>query len=506
MPIKENKNRRGAGIFLSYANTFVNMFCGIILSSYLIRILGDVEYGIYQTISSFANYLVLLEFGVGTVMTRNISLCRSRGEPTAIIERNVSTLWSITVVLSCVIGLVSVGFYMGIDSIYAKTMTGEQIVYAKTMFLIITIYLLASFFLQTLNGAVLAFEKYTFSSTVSLIRTLTRTAVLLLAIYAWRYAVVIALTDMALSIATTLYTYLYCRKKLNLRFTMKQFDRGIFHSSIGLCIAIFLQVIINQSNNNVDKFIIGFKMSPEAVSVYSVGMYIYSIFSSLTTIPISMYAPEVAKNVSSGLRGRGLTDSLINPCRLIALIGGTVLFGFAGIGRQFITILYGEQYLQAWYIAILIMVPMFINMSNGVIVNVLDVMNKRMVRSLILLGTTLANIIMTLFFVDAYGIVGAAAATAICTLFGQVLIMNIYYKWKIGINVLRLFKETYRGILGYQFMGMLAAIAIGYVVPSVGLSFVLGGIAFVIITLGGFLLMGANKEERHLLNNLLKRG
>ena len=63
------------GIALSYVNTFINMIISLFLSSFFVKQLGDLDYGVYQTVSSFANYLVLLEFGAGTIMTRNVSLC-----------------------------------------------------------------------------------------------------------------------------------------------------------------------------------------------------------------------------------------------------------------------------------------------------------------------------------------------------------------------------------------------------------------------------------------------
>ena len=70
-------NKRSVGIALSYVNSFLNLVTGLFLSSFLLRQTGAVDYGIYQTVSSFVNYLVLLEFGTGTVMIRNISVCRS---------------------------------------------------------------------------------------------------------------------------------------------------------------------------------------------------------------------------------------------------------------------------------------------------------------------------------------------------------------------------------------------------------------------------------------------
>ena len=79
--------KRGIGIALSYTNTFLNMITGLFLSSFLIAQLGDESYGVYQSVSSFVNYLVLLEFGTGTIMSRNLAACKARGEGQEEIEK-----------------------------------------------------------------------------------------------------------------------------------------------------------------------------------------------------------------------------------------------------------------------------------------------------------------------------------------------------------------------------------------------------------------------------------
>ena len=492
-------NKRGTGIALSYINTITNMICGIFLSAYILRVIGDTEYGVYQTISSFANYLVLLEFGTGTAMTRNLSVCRAKQSNEEEIDKNVGTIWLITVVLSAIILLVSIIFYISIDGIYSKSMTVEQILYAKRIFVFVTVYLLASFFVQTLNGVVLAHEQYTFSSGINLFRTITRTMLLVGLLLMWRRSIIIAIVDMFLTVVILVVTYLFCVKKLKIRIAITKFDKKVFLSTYSLCFAVFLQVIINQSNNNVDKFIIGIKMNPEAVTLYSVGMYIYSVFSSLTTIPISMYAPEVAKNVTRGLCGEELEDTLIKPSRLITLIGGTVLFGFIAVGKQFITIMYGRDYLISWWIAVLIMIPMFVNMSNGILINVLDVMNKRMSRSIILLVTTILNIVLTVFFLEWYGIVGAALATMIATFLGQIIIMNLYYYNEIKINVIRMFRLTYKGILIYQIAASVISYLIANLINNSYVSFFIGGIVYCLVFILGFWYWGANQEEKFLV-------
>ena len=65
---------RNIGLIISYIYFICNTILGILISSFIVRKIGKTDYGVYQTVSSFAAYLVLLEFGTGTVMARNIAL------------------------------------------------------------------------------------------------------------------------------------------------------------------------------------------------------------------------------------------------------------------------------------------------------------------------------------------------------------------------------------------------------------------------------------------------
>ena len=108
---------RSKGIVLSYVHLIVNMVCGLFLSSYLIKKLGDTEYGVYQTISSFANYLILLEFGTGTVMTQTISACRGKNYSKQKINEVASTIWCMTNILVVIIVAASVVMFFFIDNL-----------------------------------------------------------------------------------------------------------------------------------------------------------------------------------------------------------------------------------------------------------------------------------------------------------------------------------------------------------------------------------------------------
>lgn len=466
---------------------------------------GDTDYGVYQTVASFANYLVLLEFGTGTVMTKNIVTAKAKPNSQEEINKNYSTIMLINFILSTVILAVSIVFYFSIGPIYSNSLTANQIAYGKNIFIFITVYLLSSFFSQAMNGLALGFEDYCVIPVVSIARYVIKTGLLIVALIFYQHSILVAMVDAALGVVAGVFMLVYCHKKFHVKFKFCNFSRDILRSSLPLALAIFLQTIVNQANNNVDKFVIGIKLNPESVTLYSVALYIYSMFSSLTSIPISMYAPQIIRMVNEKASDEEMMKALVAPSRFIVVIGGLCLFGFIACGRPFISIVYGEEYMEAWLIAIIIMTPMLINMSNGILINVLDATNKRMFRSLVLTLTTAANIVLTIFWIDWLGMVGAALATAISVIVGQITLMNIYYSKSLKINVLKMYWLTFKGILIYHLIGAAAGFAAGYFIKNSYLSFLAGGGAYVIVFFAGYLLFGMNKDEKDKLKGLIHR-
>ncbi len=493
---------RNIGIILSYAYTLLNMVIGLFMSSFLLRQLGDVEYGLYQTVSSFATYLVLLEFGTGSVMSRNVVVARNKKDE-MLLKKNITTVWYMTVFLSLIIVVVSLVFYCNIGRIYSKTMNIDQVSYAQKIFVWIVGYLLCSFYVQTLNGLFLGLENYKFGQTISIFRLVLRTTVLVSIILFYKHAIVISITDFIVSLFVLIITYIYCKKKYKLTLKWNDFSFDIFKQSLPLCSALLIQSLVNQANNNVDKFIIGIQISLESVAVYSVAQYFYSIFSAITTIPISMYLPQIAKEIGENYNGKNITKTLVSPSRLICFLGGSILFGFFSCGKQFISIVYGESKVEAWLYSLIIMIPMLLNMITGPIINVLDVLNKRQSRSYALLFTTILNIIMTIFFINLWGIIGAVIATAIATILGQIIIMNIYYEKVLEIDIKLLYKKTMSKIIPFQLVAAAIAFCLGVSISNRIVSFAASGAVYVMISFGLIYQFGINSSEKQMIKSKL---
>ena len=267
---------------------------------------------------------------------------------------------------------------------------------------------------------------------------------------------------------------------------------------------MLLQGLVTTMNNTLDKFLIGIMMTPEDVTVYSIALTVYSMFSTIACLPMGIYMPAVAKDMREGARGMELTKKLLQPCRFNILITGLIVAGFAIAGRQFIVILYGEEFLTAWYCAMIVLVPMFLNTANDIVINVLDILNKRHVRSIILMGTTALNLLLTIVGIQYMGMVGASLATGLATLL-QVIILNIYYQKKINIDVLYLFRKGFAGIIPSIFAALAVTLPLYFLIKNTYLSFFACGIVFLLVFGILYVLWGANPLEKQALRGVVNK-
>lgn len=499
------KSQRKTGMLLSYSSSLLLAAVNIFLTPFLIRSLGSVEYGIYQSMASFAGYLVLINFGTGTVMTRYVSMYLGKGDKKN--ERNyIAMCLIITMVLAIIIAAVSMIMYMFIENMYSATITSGQMKHAKSLFLVVSLNVIVTLIAQAFQGIITAYEKFNFTGVWNISRVLLKVALLVSVFFLWKDSMVIALVDLFLS---CLFLVLCAGYTIKLKATPKlyKFDKKIFVSSAVFSLAIMLQAVVNQVNSKVDITILGVMESQESVTRYSVAMQVFSIFSTLSTAAIAIYLPKFTKLIASGKTdGDIITKEMIAPSRIQTLVSGTIMFGFLVCGMDFIKVWMGEGFDLSWWIAIIILIPSFLVYTNGVVVSVLDAMQKRLVRSVVLALVAVVNVIVSIVLVKFFGEIGAPVGTAVTTFAGSFIIMNIYYKKVIGIKVIALFKGIFKGVLPSFVIAILASLPAVIFVPVGFTGLVVKGGVFMAVLVACLMLFGFNKEEKSLILKPLRRG
>lgn len=133
---------------------------------------------------------------------------------------------------------------------------------------------------------------------------------------------------------------------------------------------------------------------------------------------------------------------IIGRYQMIVL--GFVFVVFTAFGELFIQLFVGADFSQAYWVTLVSMVPLMFVLAQTSINAVLQALNKHKVRSLLLLVTAIANIIISIILVKKIGMVGASWGTAFALFVGELLLVNIYMYRVIELNMWHLYRELIR--------------------------------------------------------------
>lgn len=501
------KNQRKAGVILSYVSIVLNMLISLFFTPFLISSLGDAEYGIYRIVQSFAGSLSIMTFGIGTLVSIVIAKCnanRSTGK-----EREKENFLAMSLVISAFLAIliIIVGsiLYLGIDDLYQSTMTVKQINLIKRLYIILVLNISITIFNDFFTGMINGNEKFIISGGIKIVRYVTRVIVLVILLNAGYKSFSIVLTDFLISIILIFFEITYCLKKLNIRIKFHYFDKKSFCSTFTFSIAVFLQAIVNQINQNLDSLILGAMVKPSLVTIYSIALTIYTCYCSMTSIVGNIFVPHVAKMIENKATGKELTDLIIRTGRFQFMGALSVITAFIVLGKGFITIWVGTDKIEVYYITLILIIPMTISLIQSTGNAVLDSMLKKMGRSIILLIMAVINVILSIIFIKKIGYFGAAFGTAISVLVGNGLILNIYMHKVFNFEIRRFFKEVIERIMPCCIIAAAITLPFEMFISTTRLTFIMKCLIFLFVDIVALYFYGMNDYEKDVVKGMMNK-
>lgn len=494
------------GAIIAYINIALNLVVNLFLTPFLIKSLGDSDYGVYKIIQSFSTQLSIISFGIATLVTRNVVYYNTLGHEKKEIKENFLFMSRvISTILAAIVACGGTLLYFSIDSLYSNTMTADELATAKALFVILVANIAITILCDPNNGMIRAYEKFVIANGVNSLRIIFRVILIIILMNMGVGSIGIVLVDFLLSTVILIFLSIYCRYGLKEKAKFHFWDVKMLKESLGFSLAIFLQAIINQINQNLDNVILGAMVAPSTVTLYSCALTLFSSFTSLVTVIGSMYGPAATKLVTKGADGEALTEFSIEPSRIQCIIASLALAGFILFGGNFIDLWLGAGYEDVYVVSLILIIPAMLPLIETVTNNILDAMLKRMGRSLILLGMCVVNIITSIVFIKMLGYIGAAIGTALSYIVGHGILMNIYLYKSANINVIRLFAGVFKGILPASTISIIAGIPIANFLPDSFTGFIAKIIIFIFVYAIIMYLLGMNNNEKSMLRNYIDK-
>lgn len=497
-------NQLKAGVVLSYISEAITILSGLLYTPVMLRLLGQSEYGLYQLASSVISYLGLLSLGFGASYVRYYSRYKVQNDSVGIAKLNgmYMTIFIVIGIISALAGSVLIA---NIESMFAKSLTSEEIHTAKILMVLMVFNLSISFPGSVFGSYITANEQYIFLRVITIARSILNPFITLPLLLLGYKSIGIVVVQTVLSIAAFAANWLFCVKKLGMIFSFKSFEQRFLKELFMFSFWIFLNQIIDQINWSVDKFVLGVVKSSTAVAVYGVAGQLNTMYLSFSTSVSNVFVPRVNRLVAQNNNNKELTDLFTRVGRIQFIILALVLSGLIFFGRYFIRIWAGEDYDEAYRIALLLIVPVTIPLVQNLGIEIQRAKNLHKYRSVIYFIIAVLNVFMSVPLAKKYGGTGAAIGTAVALILGNGIVMNILYHKLIGLNMFYFWQQILKfipALIVPAICGMSMMRLVSY--NNIGI-FILLILLYIIVYCASMWFIGINKQEKELIKEPLKR-
>lgn len=493
-----------AGAVLSYLRIAISMIIALIYTPIMIRILGQSEFGLYSLIGSLAAYFSVMDMGLGNAMVRYTARNRVKGDNNRANKLNgmFLTFYSFVGVITIIVGVI---VYQNINIIFENSLSQTELKSAKIMVLVLIVNFSLSFPLSIFNSLLKAYEKFMVEQIISIARIVLSPLIILPIIYLGHGAVSMVIITTIVNIGCLVYSAIYCLKRLNIKITFGKMEKGLVREILGYSFFVFIAVIVDQIYWQTDQIILGAVSGTLSVAVYAIAIQFIKLYMQFSTSISGLFLPKATMMVANDASNEDLTKLMIRYGRVQYLIITLILSGFILFGKTFIEYWAGLNYTNAYYIVLIIMIPLTIPLVQNFGISILYARNLQAFRSGVLIAIAVLNIIVSIPVAKVYGAIGVAYITAITLILGNIIIMNIYYHKKIGLNMLKFWNNIIK-ITVPIIITLLIGLFINYIIPNNTIPyFVVKVVSYTIIhsTLLYFIVF--NQYEKNLITSTFKR-
>lgn len=497
---------RKTGAILSYVVMLIEVLSTLLFTPFMIRTLGQAEFGVYKLTNSITAYLLLLDLGIGNAIVRYIAKYRATND-----EDNSRKFMGVATIFYTVMGLIAlVGGSVMVaifPQMFATGLTQDEIALGEKLLVITMINASITIGTAVYSSVILAYERFVVSKMISIMTILCRVGLMLIALYSDMGSLGIVAANLVATVLGRGFCMWYVPCKIGLKPKFKDINFRFLKDILTYSAFVFLQMIATQLNQSVDQILIGsmVKSSAEILAVYSVGAQLTHYFQSIGFAFTGMLMPGVTKMVEKGATSQMLVKEMTRVGRIILIILALIWCGFLVCGQKFVVLWSGTENAEAYIVALLMMFAYLVILPQSEGSQILWAMNEHKEQSVMKIAVVFANVVLTAFLIQWNTLIGATIGTLISLLLGDVVVMNVIFVKKLNINLVSFYRDMLKGILPV----MLLTIAVGYACGMflsegwLGLSLQIGAMCAVYAVT--MLMFGFNKSEKQLIYSIINK-
>lgn len=498
-------NQLKAGVVLNYVVILLNTLVGLLYTPYMLRMMGQSEYGLYSLVASVISYLTVLDLGFGNAIIRYTAKFRAEKKMEEQYE-----MFGMFLILYLVIGIVAfgigLGLYFNVDTLFGKTMTAIELGRTRIMMLLLIFNLAFTFPMSIWGSIIQAYEDFVFQKALNIVRIILNTVVMICLLHFGYKAVAMVVVQTIFNVLTLVINFFYCIKKLKIKVYFRKFNWGFLKEVTIYSFWIFLNVIMDRIYWSTGQFVLGAVVGTAAVAVFAIAIQLEGMYMQFSTAISSVFLPKVTAMVATNRSRKEISDLFVRTGRIQYIVLAYILSGFIVFGRQFIELWAGPDYSDSYVMSLLFFIPLTIPLIQNLGVTILQARNEMKFRSVLYVFIAIFSLVLQVVLAKYYGGIGCAVAISGALVVGQILVMNVYYQKKQGLDIVSFWKEICKMSVVPVALVTASMLLLHYCVHiTTWLSLIVGILVYSVAYIPSFYCLSMNDEERNLFTSVVKK-
>lgn len=427
---------------MSYFTIAFNMLAGLIYTPWMIKQIGQSNYGLYTLATSLIT-LFVMDFGMGAAVARFVSKYNAEGKQDKV-NNFLGVVYKLYMAIDAVIlfALLVVGLF--ISAIY-ENLTPSELETFKGLYVIVGIFSVISFPFTNLNGILTAYEQFVGLKLADLFHKafiiVAMVIALLLGYGVYALVIVNAISGL-LTIAIKLFIV---NKRIPVKVNFKYRDKGLLKEIFGFSVWTTVGSLAQRLIFNITPSIIAAVSVTGSIGVALFGLgqtiegYVYLFASALS----GMFMPRVSKLLFENTKDTEILKLMIKVGRLQCLIIGLLVTGFIAVGHSFIVDIWNRpEFSESYLCCVFLIIPSFFHLPMEIANTVLVVENKVKLQAFVFIIMGIINVVLSLILSHYFGALGASISIFIAYMI-RTIMMTIIYNNVLKLDMITFFKETF---------------------------------------------------------------
>lgn len=443
MSKNHNRKQTTLNLITGVLSLVMNLGVSFVLSSYIVRTIGEEANGFTQLANNFVLYVSLITIAFNSMATRFISLSYHKGE-----DKKVSQYYSSILFCNILITLIlipcAVFVVFSLDQIV--NIDTANVTHVKILFACVFVNFFISLFSSVFEISTFVLNKLYLKNIIYSVRSILNAVLLFCTFYLFTPKIYyVSLVALILSVLLLILMYIIQMKLMpSLKLNIHDFKFGIIKE------LTFSGIwnVVNQGGNllmtGMDLLLSNLFISPIMMGVLAVAKTVPNAIFNLAGTLNANFAPELMITYSQGKKSEMLKQ-LRSSMKISGIIISIPIITFCSFGIPFYTLwmptLDAKMLTILSFLACMAFIPW---VGPQTLYNVFTTFNKLKVNSVAFFTTGIINIIIVYFLLKytGLGIFAIAGVSSTITIFRNLIITAPYTAKLLGLKWYEFYKDV----------------------------------------------------------------